>query len=81
MRTSTLITLNAAICTALSLLALAKLHFLMLAAPGYWHWLTLRQLLVASIPTALGVCGLGTAFGLFRRSRWARVAIQVVAVV
>jgi len=81
MRTSILITLSAAICTALSLLALAYLPYLMLAFPGYGRWLTLPQLLTASTPTAMGACGLVTSIGLLRRKPWARVSIQVVAAV
>ncbi|MGB7762728.1 MAG: hypothetical protein WBL61_23035 [Bryobacteraceae bacterium] len=81
MRTSTLITLSAAICTALSLAALACSPYLLLAAPGYWRFLTLGQLLIVSFPAALGVCGLVTSTGLLRRKPWARVSIQVIAAV
>jgi len=81
-RTSTLITLSAAICAVLSLLSLAYVPWLMLAAPGYWPPLNLlAELLGFSLPPALGICGLVTSLGLFRRKPWARVSIQVIAAV
>jgi hypothetical protein len=79
MRTSTLITLSAAICTALSLLALVYLPWFMLAAPGYWRGLAPSQLLWFLVPPALGTYGLITSIGLFRHKPWSRFSIQVIA--
>jgi len=41
----------------------------------------LAELLGFSLPPALGICGLVTSLGLFRRKPWARISIQVIAAV
>ena len=74
-----LIRLNAALCGGLSLLAIAPVAFLSLAAPGYWHQLTLWPLLSLALYLGFGVCGLCTVIGLLRYRAWARVSILVLA--
>ena len=76
-----LIRLNAALCVGLSLLAIAPVAFLSLAAPGYWRQLTLWPLLSLAFYLGFGVSGLCTVIGLLRHRAWARVSIVVLAAV
>jgi hypothetical protein len=66
---------------AWGLLEVGSTVALLFGASGYWGHVGAAEGFTLGLTAVLGVFGVVTAIGLFMRSRWALVAIRVVALV